>query len=97
MPNNENEWGDIVREAGNAVANEMENSRHEMPVTSLIKINIERSPDEEHTEQREEQSKASQEGLTRLRRDMPREEKYEWFAWFEEITAEKRKTNAKAT
>ena len=82
LPNNENEWGDIVREAGDAVANEMSNSRHEAPATSLMKITIERDTNEGE----KEQSRASQEGLTRLRKNMPREEKYEWFARFEEIT-----------
>ena len=87
LPDGETEWTDIVREAGSAVANEMRNSRHEMPTTSLIKINIQKKSGEKETVQREEKrAEASQKELTKLSQDMSREEKNEWFARFEDIT-----------
>ena len=87
LPDGETEWTDIVREAGSAVANEMRNSRHEMPTTSLIKINIQKKSGEKETVQREEKrAEASQKELTKQSQDMSREEKNEWFARFEDIT-----------
>ena len=76
LPEGETEWENIVREAGSAVANKMRNSRHEMPTTSLIKINIEKKSGEKETAQREkERAEASQKELTKLSQDMSQEEK----------------------
>ena len=63
LPDGETAWKNTVREAGNAVANEMRNSRHKMPATSLIKINIQRKNGEKETvrAREEERAEASQE------------------------------------
>ena len=55
LPEEETEWEHIVREAGSVVGNEMRNSRHEMPTTSLIKINTEKKSGEKETVQTEEE------------------------------------------
>ncbi len=87
LPEEKKEWECVVRKAGNAVANEMRNSRHEMPTTNLMKINIEKKSREKETIQREEErDEASQRKLTKLSQNMSREEKIEWFARFEDIT-----------
>ena len=76
LPEKEKEWENVVREAGSAVGNEMRNLRHEMPTTSLIKINIEKKSGEKETVQREEErDEASQRKLTKLSQNMSREEK----------------------
>ncbi len=64
LPSNENVWEDMVREAGNAVANEMEKSRHKMQATSLIKLSMKKVPHEERVV-KNEKSKPSQEELAK--------------------------------
>ena len=85
LPEKGPEWREIIRDTGRAVANEMMNSRHELLVPSLVKINIQRvSGETTSRDGNETGAEAGQEKPEMLSQEMSREDENEWPPWLKE-------------